>query len=308
MKNLFRIATRSSPLAIAQANEVKNALASVHSSLVGEKNIEIKTFKTSGDLIQSGSLADAGGKGLFTKEVEAALLEGKAEIAVHSMKDMPSYLPDGLVIGAFLQREDPRDALISKGGENLSKLRAGSIVGTASLRRKAILLRTRPDVRTVPLRGNVETRIKIVEEGVVDATFLAISGLKRLGMVDHVSNILEPEEMLPAVCQGVIGIECRKNDLKTLSLIRAIDDLNTRYQTLAERAFLKELDGSCQTPIAGLATVKNEKIFMRGMILKPDGSECHQSQSEGSVGEASDVGIVVAQEIRARAGKDFWSL
>jgi len=305
MKNLFRIATRGSPLALAQANEVKNVLASVHSSIVGKTNIKIKTFKTSGDLIQNGSLAEEGGKGLFTKEVEAALLEGEAEIAVHSMKDMPSYLPDGLVIGAFLQREDPRDVLISKGEKNLLKLRPGSIVGTASLRRKAILLRTRPDVKTVPLRGNVETRIKKVEEGVVDATFLAISGLKRLGLVNHVSNILEPEEMLPAVCQGVIGIECRKNDPRTLSFIRAIDDLNTRYEMQAERAFLRELDGSCHTPIAGLATLKNEKIFMRGMILKPDGSECHQSQSEGSVEKASDLGIAVAQEIRARAGKDF---
>ncbi|MEE2955262.1 MAG: hydroxymethylbilane synthase [Pseudomonadota bacterium] len=305
MKSLFRIATRSSPLALAQANEVKDALTSVDPTLVAEKKIEIKTFKTSGDLIQIGSLAEAGGKGLFTKEVEAALLKGEAEIAVHSMKDMPSYLPDGLVIGAFLKRQDPRDALISRAEKNLSSLRPGSIVGTASLRRKAILLRKRPDVRTVSLRGNVETRLKKVKEGVVDATFLAIAGLKRLGMVDHVSNILEPEEMLPAVCQGVIGIECRKNDLKTLSLIRAIDDLNTRYQTQAERAFLKELDGSCQTPIAGLATLKNEKIFMRAMILKPDGSECHQSEGEGSVGEASDIGIAVAQEIRARAGKEF---
>ncbi|MBK20391.1 MAG: hydroxymethylbilane synthase [Rhodospirillaceae bacterium] len=308
MSEKFRIATRGSPLALAQANLVKDRLAAVHSSLASDNAIEILPMRTSGDKIQVGSLASAGGKGLFTKEIEDALLEDRADIAVHSMKDVPTILPEGLTIGALLEREDPRDALIACDAsiKKLADLPTGAFVGTASLRRKAILLNTRPDVRVDVLRGNVETRLDKIVAGDMDATFLAVAGLRRLGLADRITAFLEPDEMLPAVCQGAIGIECREDDTSTCDLLAQINHQETEIRTKSERAFLGILDGSCRTPIGGLATIDGSELFFRGLIVRPDGSEVHAAQRSGNVHDAIEIGIAVAEELRSCAGADFF--
>ncbi len=233
----FRIASRGSPLALVQAAEVRDRLAAAHPDLAAPGAIDIATYRTTGDRQQTGSLSAIGGKGLFTKEIEEALLEGGADIAVHSMKDVPTILPDGLVMAAYLPREDPRDAFIAHTAAGLADLPFGATVGTASLRRKAIVLSARPDIRVEALRGNVETRLNKIEAGEMAATFLAAAGLKRLGLLDRARTILSPDDMLPAVYQGVIGIECREDDTETRSLLAAIDHQETAICVAAERAF-----------------------------------------------------------------------
>ena len=302
----FRIATRGSPLALAQANEVRDRLAAAHPDLAAPGAIDIATYRTTGDRQQTGALSASGGKGLFTKEIEDALLEGNAEIAVHSMKDVPTILPDGLVMAAFPPREDPRDALIAQTATGLADLPYGATVGTASLRRKAILLSTRPDIRVAALRGNVETRLKKIEAGEIAATFLAVAGLKRLGLLDRARAILSPDEMLPAVCQGAIGIECREDDTRTRALLAAIDHPQTGICVAAERAFLAALDASCRTPIAGLATIKGDTVSLRGLIVRPDGSETLAAQRDGSLADASTLGRLLGESLHDRAGPGFF--
>ena len=307
MSVMLRIATRGSPLALAQAREVARRLGDAHPALAAPGAIEIMPMHTSGDRLQQGSLADAGGKGLFTKEIEDALLERRADIAVHSMKDMPTALPAGLIIAALLPREDPRDALIAGRARRIVEIPHGTVVGTASLRRKAMLLHRRPDLTVVPLRGNVETRLKRISEGAVGATFLAVAGLKRLGLADRASAILEPDEMLPAVCQGTIGIECRAGDDATGALLAALDDRPTAICAAAERGFLAALDGSCRTPIGGLAVLDGERVHLRGLIVRLDGSEALAVERRGAAADAASLGTDAGDELRRRAPAGFFT-
>jgi hydroxymethylbilane synthase len=235
----------------------------------GAGDIEIVTIRTSGDRIQDRPLSEAGGKGLFTKEIEEALLAGSIDLAVHSAKDMPTVLPDGLMLAACLPREDVRDAFISRKAANLRDLPQGAVVGTASLRRQAMVKRLRPDVSTVVLRGNVETRLRKLDAGEVDATLLALAGLKRLGLADKATALLDAHEFLPAVGQGAITIETRADDARTRALLAKIDHADTSTALACERAFLAVLDGSCRTPIAGHAVLDGDAISFRGMILRP---------------------------------------
>jgi hydroxymethylbilane synthase len=301
---ILRLGTRGSPLALTQAHMVRDALASAHG--FPPERIELVTIRTTGDRIQDRPLAEAGGKGLFTKEIEEALLAHAVDLAVHSSKDLPTVLPAGLVLAAFLPREDARDAFVSRKARSLSELPHGAVVGTASLRRQAMVKRLRPDVSVVPLRGNVETRLRRLDEGVADATLLALAGLKRLGIADTAAAILDLDGFLPAVGQGAIGVETRTDDARTRALLAAINHADTASALAAERAFLAVLDGSCRTPIAGHATVAAQRLRFRGMIVKPDGSEAHETTREGSIQDAEKIGADAGREVRSRAGADFF--
>ena len=293
----LRIGTRGSPLALAQAHETRDRLAAANDAFAAPDAIEIVVIQTSGDKFQSGPLTELGGKGLFTKEIEDALLSETIDIAVHSMKDVPSILPDGLDITCLLPREDPRDAFLSAAAPSLAALPKGAVVGTASLRRKAILLNRRPDLQVTPIRGNVNTRMRKLADGEVDATLLAMAGLKRLGKADAATEILTPEDMLPAVCQGAIGIECRTGDDATRALLEPINDAPTGRRVAAERALLAGLDGSCRTPIAALAEFVDGGIRLRALIARPDG---------GGEADAEAMGSDAADELRRRAGPEYF--
>jgi hydroxymethylbilane synthase len=299
----IRIGTRGSPLALAQAHMTRAALAAA----LGEDAIEIVTIRTSGDRIQDRPLSEAGGKGLFTKEIEEALLAGTIDLAVHSAKDMPTVLPEGLMLAACLPREDVRDAFVSRKAANLRELAQGAVVGTASLRRQAMVKRLRPDVSVVPLRGNVETRIKKLEAGEVDATLLALAGLKRLGLAGKATALFDVDEFLPAVGQGAIVIEAREGDARTRELLAKIDHAETSVALACERAFLAVLDGSCRTPIAGHAALTGDAISFRGMILRPDGSEAFETSRTGHRRDAVALGADAGAELKRRAPVDFFS-
>ena len=301
----IRIGTRGSALALAQANEVRERLSSACGN---EISFETCIIKTSGDKIQDRALAAAGGKGLFTKELEEALLEGSIDLAVHSMKDMPAILPDGLEIACILPREDVRDASISPVAKSLKELPAGSVVGTASVRRGAFILNARPDLKTVLFRGNVETRLRKLADGEAHATLLAVAGLNRLGMADRITRIIPVDEMLPAPAQGAVGIEIRSSDTATRELVAKIHDEETGIAVTAERAFLACLDGSCRTPIAALATVSGGRLSMKGMILTPDGARVYETSREGATSDAAALGEDAAQELLKRGGKDVFRL
>ena len=301
----LRIGTRGSPLALAQAAMVRRLLAAAHATLAAPNAAEIVVIKTSGDMMLDRALAEAGGKGLFTKEIDEAQLEGRIDIAVHSMKDVPTWLPDGISLGAVLEREDPRDAFISLKAKTLAGLPQGASVGTASLRRQAQILARRPDLKTVLLRGNVETRLRKLQEGVVDATLLALAGLKRLGRADAATAILETDEMLPAVAQGAVGVTCRTDDARAKDLLAALDHGATRAEIAAERALLAALDGSCRTPIAALARVADGTLTIRGLVAKPDGSRVVEGAQDGAVADAEAIGRALGQRLRAGAGPNF---
>jgi hydroxymethylbilane synthase len=302
--SVLRIGSRGSPLALVQAREVKSRLAAACG--LDSADIEIRIIRTTGDAIQDRPLAEAGGKGLFTKEIEEALLSGAIDLAVHSSKDMTTALPAGLALSAFLPREDARDAFISRKAQSLQDLPAGAVVGTASLRRAAMVKRLRPDLRIVPLRGNVETRLRKIQEGVADATLLAVAGLKRLGLLSAATALLDPDEFLPAVGQGAIGLETRADDAKTLALVSKIGDADTATALAAERAFLAVLDGSCRTPIGGHARVSEGTIRFRGIIVKPDGSEAFEVSRDGSRAHAAELGADAGRELKSRASDDFF--
>ncbi len=299
----IRIGTRGSPLALAQAKEVCLRLGHAHGS---DLSIETHIIKTSGDKIQDRSLAAVGGKGLFTKELEEALLSGSIDIAVHSMKDMPAVLPAGLEISCVLPREDVRDAFISLTAKSLDSLAHGAVVGTASIRREAFLRQKRPDLKIVLFRGNVETRLRKLAEGEAQATLLAAAGLRRLGLEDRITQLIPIEDMLPAPAQGAIGIEIRSTDDPTRELLAAIHDRVTGIAIEAERAFLGELDGSCRTPIAALARVEDDRILFKGSILTPDGARIYETEREGPVTDAVALGVDAARELWKRGGKDVF--
>ncbi len=305
MVSTLRIGTRGSPLALFQANLVRETLLRTHR--LEPRQIAIEVIRTTGDLIQDRPLAEAGGKGLFTKEIEESLLAGAIDLAVHSSKDMPTVLPQGLVLTAFLEREDPRDVFISRKAESIAGLPRGATVGTASLRRGAMAKRLRPDLVVVPLRGNVETRLRKLDEGVADATFLACAGLKRLGLAHAATAILGTEEFLPAVGQGAIGLETRAGDARTRALLAAINDAHTFSALACERAFLSVLDGSCRTPIGGHATISDGKIHFRGMIIKPDGSEAFETARHGTIVDAEELGADAGAELKGLGGPDFFA-
>ncbi len=301
----LRIGSRGSPLALVQAREVLRRLAAACG--LATDRIEIKTIRTTGDAIQDRPLAESGGKGLFTKEIEDALISGAIDLAVHSSKDMPTVLPPGLALSAFLPREDARDAFISRKAEKLHDLPRGAILGTASLRRQALAKRLRPDLNVVPLRGNVETRLRKLKSGEADATLLAVAGLKRLGLLSAATTVLEIDEFLPAVGQGAIGIETRADDDATRALVDKINDPDTAIALATERAFLAVLDGSCRTPIGGHARVNNGVVRFRGIVVKPDGSEAFDVSCEGSAQDAAALGADAGRELKSRAGSDFFT-
>jgi len=300
----LKIGTRGSPLALAQAFETRSRLMLAHE--LGEDAFEIVVIKTAGDRVLDRPLREIGGKGLFTREIEEALLVRGIDIAVHSMKDMPVAQPAGLVLDCYLPREDVRDAFVSRRFAALADLPAGAVLGTSSLRRRAQLAHRRPDLSFVEFRGNVQTRLRKLDEGVADATFLAVAGLRRLGMADIARTAIEPEEMLPAVAQGAIGIERRYADARVEALLAAIADPQTAERMAAERAFLAELDGSCDTPIAGLAMHVDAGLWLRGEILRPDGSEAVAGERRAAVGDAADAGRDLARELLSSAGPGFF--
>ncbi|MBS0238778.1 MAG: hydroxymethylbilane synthase [Proteobacteria bacterium] len=295
----IRIGTRGSPLALAQAHEVRARLMAAHG--LSESAISINVIKTTGDRVLDRPLADVGGKGLFTKEIEDALLANEVDVGVHSMKDMQTVLPGGLAVGAVLPREDPRDAFISLRHADFNALPLNAVVGTSSLRRKSQVLNARPDLRVVEFRGNVQTRLRKLEEGVAEATFLAVAGLKRLGMQDRITAPVPTERMLPAVAQGVIALEIRDGDEAIAALIAPLNDPETAVAATAERTFLARMEGSCRTPIAGYAVINAGELLFRGQILSVDGSRSYNVSRSGPPENASDLGLAAADEILTKA-------
>jgi hydroxymethylbilane synthase len=294
----LRIGTRGSPLALAQTHLTRKLLAHAHG--VTEEHLAIEIIRTTGDVIQDRALAEAGGKGLFTKELDAALIEGRIDLAVHSSKDLPTHLPAEIVAAGFLPREDARDVFIGRGGARLSELPQGAVVGTASLRRAAQVKRLRPDLKTTLLRGNVETRLKKVESGEVDGTLLALAGLKRLGLAAHATEILPLDHFLPAAGQGAIGIACRAADAATKAALAPILDAETGHALAAERAFLAVLDGSCRTPIAACAWFESGRLLFFGEVLRPDGSETYAAKQSGHPVDAALIGYRAGHDILLR--------
>ena len=300
----LKIGTRGSPLALAQAHETRDRLAAAFD--LAPDAFEVVVISTAGDRIQDRPLKEVGGKGLFTREIEAAMLSGEIDIAVHSMKDMPVEQPGGLVLDCYLPREDCRDALVSQDFESLQDIPAGTRVGTSSLRRRAQLLVARPDLEVVEFRGNVQTRLRKLSEGVAGATFLAMAGLNRLDMAHVARGALSPEEMLPAIAQGAIGIERRADDSRVAEMLEAIHHAPTAELLAAERAFLARLDGSCETPIAGLAELQGDTIRLRGEVLRPDGSESISDEGEAPVEDGAKLGDALARGLLERAGPGFF--
>jgi hydroxymethylbilane synthase len=297
------IGTRGSPLALWQARHVWARL--LQSSGLGEGDIGLSVITTSGDRIKDKPLREFGGKGLFTKEIDEALSREDVDLAVHSMKDLPTELPRGITIAAVLARADVRDAFISAKAATLAELPPGSAVGTSSLRRAAQVRRARPDLRVVDFRGNVETRLKKLGEGRADATLLALAGLERLGLAAHATAIFSTDEMLPAVGQGAIGVTCRSDDNATRARLDALNDFTSATAIACERAFLARLDGSCKTPIAGYAEIDDGRLRFRGLILTPDGSEWFETELIGSADRAEEIGTEAGDALRERAGPDF---
>jgi len=296
----LKIGTRGSPLALAQARETRDRLAAAHGLTLDE--IEIVAITTTGDRIDNKPLAEIGGKGLFTKEIEEALLAGAIDMAVHSMKDMPAQLPEGLIIAALLPREDARDAFISPVAPSLAAMPRGATIGSSSVRRTAQVLRMRPDLRTVQFRGNVETRLRKLAEGVAQATFLACAGLNRLGLADKITAPMPIDIMLPAVAQGAIGIEIRADDDKIRALLAAVNHRDTEIAVACERAFLAALDGSCRTPIAGHAVLDGDILRFRGHSLTLDGVHCFETTRHGGHADAARMGREAGEEVKALGG------
>ena len=302
----IRIGTRGSPMALAQTHLVRDRLIAAHPDLAAPGAIEVRVIQTTGDKVQDRTLAAIGGKGLFTKEIEEGLLDGSIDMAVHSMKDVQTWLPDGLDIVCLLPRDDPRDGFISPKAKSLAALPAGSVVGTASLRRQAQILARRPDLRVVPFRGNANTRLRKLGEGQVDATLLAVCGLQRLGMPEVVTCALSREEMLPAVAQGAIGVECRANDAAMRARLAPLHDHRTEICVAAERALLRVLDGSCRTPIAALAEFgPDDRLNLTGLVIKPDGSVRYDATRSGVASDAEKLGADAGAELKRRAGPSF---
>ncbi|MER8481505.1 hydroxymethylbilane synthase [Mesorhizobium sp. M1322] len=304
MQTTLKIGTRGSPLALAQAHETQARLMAAHGMPV--EAFEVVVISTSGDRIQDRPLSEAGGKGLFTKEIEEALLARRIDIAVHSSKDMPTVLPDGLELSAFLPREDARDAFVGKAAKTIAGLPHGAKVGSSSLRRQALIRRMRPDLDVVMFRGNVQTRLRKLDEGVADGTILAYAGLKRLGLENVITDLMPLDTFPPAPGQGAICIESRIGDLDVEKMLTAIHDLPTGQALACERSFLAALDGSCRTPIAGHAKISRGTVFFAGLIISPDGTQSHEVNAEGPVQDAAHIGEDAARTVRAKAGEQFF--
>ena len=300
----LKIGTRGSPLALAQAYETRDRLCQAFD--IEATAFKIVIIKTTGDKVQDRPLKELGGKGLFTREIEDALLSTKIDVAVHSMKDMPVQQPQELLLDTCLKREDVRDAFVSPVFDSIESLPSGTLVGTSSLRRKAQLLNKRPDLNVIEFRGNVQTRLKKLQDGIASCTFLAMAGLNRLDMAHVVQSAIDVNYMLPAVAQGVIGIERRAADTNTALLLEAIHDVSTGLRLTAERAFLRALDGSCETPIAGLAELDGGQIRLRGEVLRPDGSEAIRLDLSAPVEDGHALGTALANKIFAKASPDFF--
>ena len=299
----LKIGSRASPLALRQAEEVRNALVANQPDL----QVDIIEISTTGDRIQDRTLAAIGGKGLFTKEIEQALLDGAVDICVHSAKDMLTEFPSGLMLGPILQREDTRDGFISHSGQKLSELPSGAVIGTASLRRQSQILALRPDLEVITFRGTVQTRLRKLDEGQADATLLAVAGLKRLNCMDVLTQIFDPETILPAVGQGAIALELRVDDERSMRAVEPLNDVKSATEVAMERAFLAVLDGSCRTPIAGIANanIDADRIKFRGLIAKADGSVVHSTIREGTINDAIDMGKDAGLELKTEAGPNF---
>ena len=302
--DVLKIGTRGSALALAQAHETRARLMAAH--VLPEEAFEIVVISTSGDRIQDRPLSEAGGKGLFTKEIEEALLDGRIDIAVHSSKDMPTALPEGLELSAFLEREDVRDAFIGRAAAKLADLPERAVVGSSSLRRQALIRRLRPDIDVVIFRGNVQTRLRKLDEGQVAGTLLANAGLRRLDLANIITELLPAETFPPAPGQGAICIESRIGDAVTGAMLAPINHLPTAQALACERAFLAALDGSCRTPIAGYARINGGNISFNGMILTPDGREAHEVDASGPTSEAASLGADAGERVRTKAGTGFF--
>lgn len=305
MQQSVKIGTRGSPLALAQANEVKARLLEANRDL-SPRSVEVVVIKTTGDKILDKHLMNAGGKGLFTKEIEEALIDERIDLAVHSTKDMPTRLPDGLILSTFLPREDVRDVFISDTAHNLNDLKMGATVGTASLRRRAQALAIRPDLNIITFRGTVETRMRKIKEGQADATFLALAGLNRLGMADMATHIMPTVSFLPAPAQGAVCIEVREGDKAITDLLGPLHCSITETEVTAERAFLAALDGSCRTPIAAHATVDDGTLILRGAIYSLDGTTVYSDERFGTAMQAFELGTGCGEDLRERAGEEFF--
>ena len=304
----LKIGTRGSPLALAQAYETRRRLAAAFG--LPREAFEVVVIKTTGDnqalIAADKPLKELGGKGLFTKEIEEDLLSGAIDIAVHSMKDMPVLQPEGLLLDCYLPREDVRDAFVSPKFSRLQDLEEGAVVGTSSLRRRAQLMNRRPDLQVVEFRGNVQTRLKKLQDGVAECTFLAMAGLNRLAMEDVPATAIETTDMLPAVAQGAIGIERRGDDSRVAAMLEAIHDRQTGERLAAERAFLAALDGSCETPIAGLAELEGNSLRLRGEVLRPDGSEAIAGNQTCAIEDGAALGREMAATLLKQAGEGFF--
>jgi hydroxymethylbilane synthase len=296
----LRIATRKSPLAIWQARHVAGLLSSRHG-----RASELVELSTEGDRFLSAPLSQVGGKGLFVKEIESAVIDGRADLAVHSLKDMTSQLPESLLIACVPQREDPRDAFAGRIGPKLFELPKGARVGTSSLRRSCQILERRPDLQIVSLRGNVQTRLRKVEEEELAGAVLAVAGLRRLGLESRITEILEPEVSLPAVGQGALAIECRKDDAELRRLLEALEDRVTRIAVTAERAFLARLEGGCTVPLAAHARVKGDQILLEGLIGRPDGTKVVRGKRDGTASDAERLGTELAEALLASGGREI---
>ena len=292
-------------MALHQAGLVRDRLHAAHPMLAGEGMVELVPIRTTGDRVQTRLLAEIGGKGLFTKEIEQALFDHRIDLAVHSLKDMETSLPEGLAIGAVLPRDDPRDALVTRDERRLADLPQGARIGTASLRRRAQLLRQRPDLAVAPMRGNVDTRLAKLAAGEAEALVLALCGLERLGKTGLVSEILSPEVMLPAVGQGALAIECRTRDPGIDTLLAPLNDPPSAACVAAERGLLAALDGSCRTPIAALATISAGQLTLDALLLTPDGSAERRGQIAGPVKDAVALGQALGARLRSEAGPAF---
>lgn len=300
-QNLIRIATRKSPLAMWQAEFVKAELERIHPGIV----VELLPMSTKGDVILDTPLAKVGGKGLFVKELEVAMLEDQADIAVHSMKDVPVDFPEGLGLQVICEREDPRDAFVSNRYKTISELPQGAVVGTSSLRRQCQLRAARPDLVIKDLRGNVGTRLGKLDNGDYDAIILAAAGLIRLKLENRIASFISAEESLPANGQGAVGIECRTNDERVKALLAPLEHLETRYRVIAERAMNTHLEGGCQVPIGAFAEIDGETLTLRGLVGNPDGTEIIEGIVSGPKTEAAELGIALATELLAKGAKSI---
>jgi len=309
LKPALRIGTRGSPLALAQTHNVRDLLIAAHPELQHEGAVEVVVIQTTGDKVLDRALSEIGGKGLFTKELDESMMDGRIDLAVHSMKDVPTWLPDGIVLPCMLPREDVRDVFISQKAKSFEELPEGSVIGTASLRRQSFILNRWPHLKVETFRGNVQSRLRKLNEGVVDATMLALAGLRRLGMAEVATSVIDTEVMLPAVAQGAVGVTCRGDDENAHRFLAALNCAETVTRVTAERALLRVLDGSCRTPIAALAEIGDgDSMTLRGAIARPDGSEVLSTDRTGSLADAEALGIEAGEELKTRSGPNFLEL